>query len=306
MSDTNADDLTVRTAGSSAHARNFLAGHARRPKMVAEGSLSPSAMPRAFASALVFAAALAGGFGAGGGGFPGVARAADAADSRDTIVKKARQHFQDGKKAFEARDYAGALKVFQAGYEIEPRPGFLLNMGHAARTMGDLQKARGYYQQFLQTSPSAEERAIAEQSVAEIDRKLAENSGAGAPAAAGETPATTPAPAAVTPAPVAATAATAPTTSQVPPVSCPLSSAMAFGPPPLPPAAEPAQPVGSSMLVAPATPYHADDGGDAVYKKWWFWTGIGAVAVGAAVLLLVVSSGSASAHDSGTWGAVNL
>ena len=68
-------------------------------------------------------------------------------------TQRARRHFLAGKRAFEAKRYAVALKEFEAGYAIDPRPGFLLNMGHAARRMGELRRARDYYLKFLESDP---------------------------------------------------------------------------------------------------------------------------------------------------------
>ena len=47
---------------------------------------------------------------------------------------------------------------------------------------------------------------------------------------------------------------------------------------------------------APALP-EASDGSRPIYKKWWFWTGVGAVAVGTVVAVVVLSGGGDSAPD---------
>src|SRR4051794_36655372 len=71
-------------------------------------------------------------------------------NSSSASTQRARRHVLAGKRAFEARRYAVALKEFDAGYAIDPRPGFLLNMGHASRRMGQLRRARDYYLRFLE------------------------------------------------------------------------------------------------------------------------------------------------------------
>src|SRR5215475_8272249 len=94
-------------------------------------------------------------------------------------TQRARRHFLAGKRAFESKRYAVALKEFEAGYAIQPRPGFLLNMGHAARRMGELKRARDYYLKYLESDPPAAERRSTIALVMNIDRQLASAQGAG-------------------------------------------------------------------------------------------------------------------------------
>src|SRR5882672_9982125 len=101
---------------------------------------------------------------------PGQAQAESRAASAN--VQRARQHFLAGKRAFETKSFARALQEFQQGYALEPRPGFLLNMGHAARRMGQLREARDFYTRFLATKPPAAEQRAAAQLVADIEREL--------------------------------------------------------------------------------------------------------------------------------------
>jgi len=99
-------------------------------------------------------------------------------NSSSASTQRARRHFLQGKRAFEAKRYSVALKEFEVGYAIVPRPGFLLNMGHAARRMGDLRRARDYYLKFLESDPPAPERRSTIALVLEIDRQLAAASAA--------------------------------------------------------------------------------------------------------------------------------
>jgi hypothetical protein len=223
------------------------------------------------------------------------AKASAPANSRDAVLRKARQHFEDGKKAFDAKDYPAALKEFKAGYELEPRPGFLLNMAHATQKTGDLPGARELYTRFLQTNPVGEERRVAEEAIAELDRKLgttpaavvAPVEGAGAPAAGVVAAGTTP------PGPTGGPAPGAPpgTGSAAPSASSAL--------PGLPDSAT--QPSDSNLIARPAAP----DEGTPVYKRWWLWTGIGVVAVGVAAFLVFGAKGGDS-RDNGSWGQIKL
>jgi hypothetical protein len=219
---------------------------------------------------------------------PGPAGAAEADN-----VRRARQHFQDGKKAFEARDYPGALREFQAGYQLEPRPGFLLNMGHAARKMDQLETAREYYRQFMLSNPSGEERRTAEQSLSEIERKLA---GPATP----EVPAPAATPAAASPAlPVTPPPALPPSQAEPPPAAPTTAPAASSS---VPTATDPAS--GVPTLVSPATPAAQDD--SPLYTKWWLWAGVAVVAAGAVALFLFGPSLIGDGGRDGSWGAVTL
>src|SRR5581483_9179625 len=67
-------------------------------------------------------------FALGAVGFPQRVEAASH-NSSSATTQRARRHFLQGKRAFEAKRYSVALKEFETGYAIVPRPGFLLNMG---------------------------------------------------------------------------------------------------------------------------------------------------------------------------------
>jgi tetratricopeptide (TPR) repeat protein len=114
---------------------------------------------------------------------------AAARNSSSASTQRARRHFLQGKRAFEARRYSVALKEFEVGYAIVPRPGFLLNMGHAARRMGDLRRARDYYLKYLESDPPPVERRSTIALVIDIDRQLAAAPTAGSRASASSSPA---------------------------------------------------------------------------------------------------------------------
>jgi hypothetical protein len=109
-------------------------------------------------------------------------------NSSSASTQRARRHFLQGKRAFEAKRYSVALKEFEVGYAIVPRPGFLLNMGHAARRMGDLRRARDYYLKYLESDPSPVERRSTIALVIDIDRQLAVAPTAGSRASASSSP----------------------------------------------------------------------------------------------------------------------
>ena len=121
------------------------------------------------------------------------------AQPEDTIAR-ARTHFEAGRALYQLGNYNEALREFAAGYQLAPRPQFLLNLGQCYRKLDDLQQAREMYQRYLHDAPASDpERPQAQQILAEIDRQIADREAAAAAAAAPAppTPATS-APAAAT------------------------------------------------------------------------------------------------------------
>jgi hypothetical protein len=234
-------------------------------------------------------------------------------------VQRARRHFLSGKRAFEAKRYATALKEFGAGYAIEPRPGFLLNMGHAARRMGELRRARELYLKFIAADPTADERRATLDLIAEIDREL------GPPAPAASHRAEAPEPTApVAPAPSAPAVETVPDAPPPEPPVAVTANTAAPTPTRAPAPVEEERPrvkVPAAALSLAETPTRlvAERSGDApssssspssapapVYRRWWFWAGAG-VAAGLVTAVLIGTLGSGSAaRDSGTWGQIRL
>jgi len=214
----------------------------------------------------------------------GAARAQ--APDRAEILRQARQHFLDGKKAFEGKRYPAAYQEFQAGYELEPKPGFLLDMAHAARKMGDLAQARELCQRFLHTEPSDAERRMAQQLVREIDRKLAPAlklaASTAAPSPTGETEATL---VASEPLP------------EPPEVELPRLSAK--------PESLSPEPLLLSPVPQPGEPSQRDQPSS---SRGWLWAGLAVVVVGAAAAVLILRARGAGddGHASGSWGQVKL
>jgi len=138
--------------------------------------------------------------------------AAAHAQSNDDI-SRARTHFEAGRALYQLGNYDEALREFAAGYELAPRPQFLLNLGQCYRKLDNLEQARAMYQRYLHDAPVSDpERPQAQQILAEIDRQIADKQAAAAAAAA---PPPT-APTGTTAAPASAPAATATLTAAAP------------------------------------------------------------------------------------------
>lgn len=234
---------------------------------------------------------------------PGAAVAAPPNPVRESPeVVSARQHFKAGEKAFNAGDYARALHEFEAGYQLVPRAGFLLNMAHTERRLGHAARARELYQRYLDTDPQSAERAGVPALIAELDRTAGASARgeASPPAGVAESP-----PAAVTnpmtAAPETRAVATIPA-EPTPAAAQPPTGAVAPLPAVPPPAEEPAVVVETPRTDEPS------DGPTArrpLYKRWWFWAVVGVVTVAATTTaVLATRPATAAFQDDGSLGRI--
>lgn len=100
----------------------------------------------------------------------------------DDQVARARTHFEAGRALYQLGNYTEALREFAAGYQLAPRPQFLLNLGQCYRKLDDLGRAREMYQRYLHDAPASDpERPQAQQLLGEIDQQIAEHKAASAP-----------------------------------------------------------------------------------------------------------------------------
>ncbi|MCA1663140.1 MAG: tetratricopeptide repeat protein [Myxococcales bacterium] len=115
------------------------------------------------------------------------ARAAQA--QTDDPVTRARTHFEAGRALYQLGNYDEALREFAAGYQLVPRPQFLLNLGQCYRRLDELENARAMYQRYLHDAPPTDlERSQAQQILAEIDKRIADRQAAAAASPATVTP----------------------------------------------------------------------------------------------------------------------
>jgi hypothetical protein len=66
----------------------------------------------------------------------------------------ARERYEEGLRLYGARDFAGAIRLFEEGFALEPRREFLFAEAQAHRLAGDCARAVPLYQRFLETTPS--------------------------------------------------------------------------------------------------------------------------------------------------------
>ena len=205
-------------------------------------------------------------------GSPGRARSAE-----PETEQQARALYQAGNEAFSAGRYQEAYRQWEEGYQLSARPLFLVNMAHAERRRGELDKARVLYQRFLLVEPQSPLRAEVEAVIAEINAVLPTG---GTPQAA------------------------------APPVEP--TAQMGASPPPASPEPLDLTPPAVTEEQTSAPPLRLESAGDSplqeasrpIYRKWWFWTAVGTVVATAAVVgvLATRQEGAARNGSLGTLG----
>jgi hypothetical protein len=208
-------------------------------------------------------------------------------------VDEAREHYRKGTAAYNLGHYAEAAKEYEATYEITLDVAVLFNTAQAYRLAGENQKAILAYRGYLRAAPVGSQRDIAQQKLDELT-KLEKTSAPTAP---------TPVPVLVPPIPVpmlvpptpAATATAQPSAPalQIIPIT-------ASAPQPVPNVAP------TAVLVAtPDT--QTGDTHRSFYKRWSFWTVVGAAVVALVVVGVVVgSSGGGLPHQDTTYGSMSF
>jgi tetratricopeptide (TPR) repeat protein len=183
--------------------------------------------------------------------------------------QNAREHYARGEAAFKVGHYETALSEFEAGFVSSSRPGFLLDMAHTERRLGDLREARALYKKYLLVDPSSKLRVDVMAVIAEIDSALADEDLAGARGRLGRRP----------------------------PIEAPAG---------VPSAPAPA-PEGPQLVASQSTSSISgeSDGTTSVYHRGWFWLTVGLViAAGTGVAIYALRRpGGDAVHASGSLGA---
>jgi tetratricopeptide (TPR) repeat protein len=165
-----------------------------------------------------------------------------AAQGKD-VIERSRKHYAAGRALYDLGNYEDALREFSAGYELLPRPLFLLDIGQCQRKLRQFDKARASFNEFLERAPKDEPaRPRALGLLQQVEREQA---------AAGNG-ATTPPPATpneAAPGTSATTAPTATTTAPPPPPSTPSTA-------PAPPAETTAPALIAAPVAAPPAQAH--------------------------------------------------
>jgi tetratricopeptide (TPR) repeat protein len=178
-----------------------------------------------------------------------------AADPTPDSAADAKRLYQEGNTHFNLGEYDKAAENFKEAYRLSKKPLLLYNVAQAYRLGHEPDKALTFYKNFLNSMPDAENRAEVEQYIKDLEALVASQD---------------------------ATAKKPPTGTVAPDEHVKI-------PPPDKAVTGPSGPSG------PSVPEERHDQGRPIYKKWWFWAGIGAVAVGATVAVVAASGGGKSA-----------
>lgn len=183
----------------------------------------------------------------------------------DDRESRARAHYEVGLGMYHLGNYRDAVREFSAGYQLSPRPQFLINLGQAHRKLHELDRAAEMFQRYLATTPpNAPDRKQVHDLLDEVERARA----AAPPGEPRAPSAAEPRAPSVEPAP---DSAPTPATTTTPPAT-------------------------AALLAAPPPPRRSG------LRRWWWTIPVGAVVVGAAVGLTLyfalppsqVSCGSAT------------
>jgi tetratricopeptide (TPR) repeat protein len=198
----------------------------------------------------------------------------------------ARTEWLRGNAAYDIGRYEEAATHYEAAYLLVQNPAVLFNIAQSYRMGGKLTQALDRYRSFLRkASADAPNRATAEKFVEEIKRKLEEKKEAAPVApieAAPATQPTLPAPTTTPPPPADTTPPTAGSSSAPPPPAGPVAT-------PVPPPVD----TTANLTSPPVTPEPAS-AEQPIYKKWWFWTGVGAVVVAGTVTAIMLTRQSSN------------
>jgi Tfp pilus assembly protein PilF len=169
--------------------------------------------------------------------------------------RAAQEHLTRGNGLFTHDRYAEALDEFQAAFAAFPSPKLQFNLGQCERALGHDDAAIDHFQRFLD-----EAKDVPAALRAEAERYLAETR---------------------------AHAASTATTLADPPIVAPSPTPA----PPLPVAPMPslAAPTPASEATRPGLRALTPPQRRSVVSRWWFWTAVGVVAVGAAASIFLLT-----------------
>ena len=198
----------------------------------------------------------------------------------------AKARYMSGQSHYNLNEFAEALTDFKEAYRLHPDPAFLFNIAQCERQLGDFDEAIKFYRSYLRNKPDASNAKEVQKKIDEL-KGLSEakrKSKEGAPQSV-----------------IAPTSPPPPDSSpHAPPPPAPIAP---LAPPPAPvnlsPSPEPTATTTSTTTPGADLTAKADTGESTpIYKEWWFWAGAGAVVVGAVVIAVLATSGSAAAPSS--------
>ncbi|MCC6995610.1 MAG: tetratricopeptide repeat protein [Deltaproteobacteria bacterium] len=192
-----------------------------------------------------------------------------AAPKNDEAGTLAKQYFKEATTAYDLGDFPKAIEKYKKAYEVKNDPVFLYNIAQAYRLSNNFQQAIFFYKSYLRNNATAANQAEVEGRIKDLEAQLAKQR----------------------------ESATAP---PIGPVTTPTGEE---------PGTEPDEDEEGTTIPSPdKVAEGADTGatssgptdrpaGKPIYKKWWFWGGIGAVVATGVIIAVVASSDSGGAPD---------
>jgi len=214
---------------------------------------------------------------------------------------EAKAFYLEGTKYYNLGDFPKAIENYKKAYEKKPDAVFLYNVAQAYRLSNDFNQALFFYKSFLRSMPDAPNRAEVERRIGEMEDALAKQKAATAPpngtVAPGETPPVDTTTGTTTDTTTGTTTdTTTDTTSTDTTVKVPGPDEVAEG-----------SEAGQDNQTAPNGMVDTGGGKKPIYKKWWFWAGIGAVAVGTVAIIAASSGGGGgNSEPSSHFGATDV
>jgi tetratricopeptide (TPR) repeat protein len=174
------------------------------------------------------------------------------------------------REAFAAGRYQEALDLYAKLYAEKLHPNYLRNIGRCYQNLGDADHAIISFRDYLRKHKTitAEERKEVEGFIAEMEDLKKQH----------------------------AASATAPETASAPPKAASSSASTIT---PLPAAPEPKASTGAAPEALVTMPASHPEQSSPVYTRWWFWTLIGAAAVGAGLGIAAATGALTKTQDAG-------
>jgi tetratricopeptide (TPR) repeat protein len=239
--------------------------------------------------------------------------AAPAAAQKSYDKGEVKRAYDEGTKYFSLGNFPKAIEFYTRAFELKPDPVFLYNIAQCHRLAGDLAQALFFYKSYLRSAPKAANRAEVEGRIGDIETTLAsQREAASKPpndslepgAKAGNleprSSATPPRAPAAAAAPTAAAAAARPALPAEDRASATtMASDSESSSLPLPEQVarnqEAKTPAAVDLQAAPAAPRESRS----LLTRWWFWTGVAAVAAAAVTVTLVATRQSGHSAPAG-------
>src|SRR3974390_1169709 len=97
-----------------------------------------------------------------------------------SATKEAERLFRQSNIEFNAGDFEKALRDATQAYELDPKPGFLYNLGQCHKALHHWERAEFFYRGYLREKPDASNRVAVEALIAQMVAKQKEEAAAAA------------------------------------------------------------------------------------------------------------------------------